>query len=95
MLLCPCIKDSISSILGEEEGEDEELEAAADHLNEDFCRELLDDKDSMMEKEAPVKPPALESLLGPLPTAASLGITESIKEFILTKDQDQSKYDLS
>ncbi|XP_066485660.1 transcription factor IIIB 90 kDa subunit isoform X2 [Tiliqua scincoides] len=85
-----CTKDSTSSIPGEEEGEDEELEAAANHLNKDFCSELLD-KDRLKEKEAPVKPPALESLLGPLPTAASLGITESIKEFILTKDQDHNE----
>ncbi|KAH0620310.1 hypothetical protein JD844_020534 [Phrynosoma platyrhinos] len=81
------LEDNTLSIFGEEEGEDEELEAAANHLNKDFYSELLD-KDRSLEKETSVRPPALESLLGPLPTAASLGITESIKECILTKDRD-------
>uniref|UniRef100_G1KRH9 Transcription factor IIIB 90 kDa subunit n=1 Tax=Anolis carolinensis TaxID=28377 RepID=G1KRH9_ANOCA len=81
------LEDNTLSIFGEEEGEDEELEAAANHLNKDFYSELLD-KDKSQEKEISVRPPALESLLGPLPTAASLGITESIKECILTKDRD-------
>lgn len=86
-----CIEDTISSIFGDEDGEDEELAAAANHLNMDFYNELLD-KDRSKEKEIAVRPSALESLLGPLPTAASLGITESIKECILTKDRDHSKY---
>ncbi|XP_044286976.1 transcription factor IIIB 90 kDa subunit-like, partial [Varanus komodoensis] len=81
------IDETVASIFGEEEGEDEELEAAANHLNKDFYSELLE-KDGSKEKEASVRPPALETLLGPLPTAASLGITESIKECILTKDRD-------
>ncbi|XP_053263937.1 transcription factor IIIB 90 kDa subunit isoform X2 [Podarcis raffonei] len=85
-----CMEDNASSIFGEEEGEDEELEAAANHLNKDFYSELLD-KDRSKEKESPLRPPALESLLGPLPTAASLGITESIKECILTKDRDHNE----
>lgn len=82
------MEDNILSIFGEEEGEDEELEAAANHLNKDFYSELVK-KDKLQEKEA--GPSALESLLGPLPTAASLGITESIKECILTKGRDHSK----
>ncbi|XP_074005853.1 transcription factor IIIB 90 kDa subunit isoform X3 [Numenius arquata] len=90
------IDDNTSSILGEEEAEDEELEAAANHLNKDFYNELHE-KDRLKKsedgewkngKEATVRPPALESLLGPLPTAASLGITESIKECISTKDRE-------
>ncbi|XP_061468334.1 transcription factor IIIB 90 kDa subunit isoform X4 [Rhineura floridana] len=85
-----CMEDNTLSIFGEEEGEDEELEAAANHLNKDFYSELLN-KDQLKEKESPVRPPALESLLGPLPTAASLGITESIKECILTKDRDHNE----
>ncbi|XP_014454258.2 transcription factor IIIB 90 kDa subunit isoform X1 [Alligator mississippiensis] len=89
------IEDNTSSIFGEEEVEDEELEAAANHLNKDFCNEILD-KDRLKTNEdrecrngnAPtVRPPALESLLGPLPTAASLGITESIKVCISTKER--------
>ncbi|XP_077179986.1 transcription factor IIIB 90 kDa subunit isoform X2 [Paroedura picta] len=85
-----CVEDNILSIFGEEEGEDEELEAAANHLNKDFCNELAM-KDQLQEKEAAAGPPALESLLGPLPTAASLGITESIKECILTKGRDHGE----
>ncbi|KFQ78111.1 Transcription factor IIIB 90 kDa subunit, partial [Phoenicopterus ruber ruber] len=88
------IEDNTSSILGEEEAEDEELEAAANHLNKDFYNELHEkdrvkkneDGECKNGNEALVRPPALESLLGPLPTAASLGITESIKECISTKD---------
>ncbi|NXD08861.1 TF3B factor, partial [Nothocercus nigrocapillus] len=90
------IEDNTSSIFGEEEAEDEELEAAANHLNKDFYHELLEkdrlktnaDGECKNGNEAPVRPPALESLLGPLPTAASLGITESIKECISTKDRE-------
>nr|XP_010303814.1 PREDICTED: transcription factor IIIB 90 kDa subunit-like [Balearica regulorum gibbericeps] len=90
------IDDSTSSILGEEEAEDEELEAAANHLNKDFYNELHEkdraktDEDGKCKNgnEALVRPPALESLLGPLPTAASLGITESIKECISAKDRE-------
>lgn len=90
------IEDNTLSIFGEEEAEDEELEAAANHLNKDFCNELLEkdrlkpgeDGDCKNGNEAPVRPPALESLLGPLPTAASLGITESIKECISSKDRE-------
>ncbi|XP_054826585.1 transcription factor IIIB 90 kDa subunit [Eublepharis macularius] len=85
-----CMEDNALSIFGEEEGEDEELEAAANHLNKDFYSELVD-KDKLEEKEAAVRPLALESLLGPLPTAASLGITESIKECILTKGRDHNE----
>ncbi|XP_069063436.1 transcription factor IIIB 90 kDa subunit isoform X2 [Pleurodeles waltl] len=89
-----------SSICGEEEA-DEELEAAANHLNKDIYDVLLDrerfnnDQESnhRLENASPVKPPALESLLGPLPTAASLGITESIKECIITKGRES--YDTS
>ncbi|XP_062433171.1 transcription factor IIIB 90 kDa subunit isoform X4 [Rhea pennata] len=90
------IEDNTSSIFGEEEAEDEELEAAANHLNKDFYNELLEkdrlktneDGECKNGSEAPVRPPALESLLGPLPTAASLGITESIKECIAAKDRE-------
>lgn len=94
--LTDSIEDNTLSIFGEEEAEDEELEAAANHLNKDFCNELLEkdrlkpgeDGDCKNGNEAPVRPPALESLLGPLPTAASLGITESIKECISSKDRE-------
>uniref|UniRef100_A0A674JLM2 Transcription factor IIIB 90 kDa subunit n=1 Tax=Terrapene triunguis TaxID=2587831 RepID=A0A674JLM2_9SAUR len=92
-------EDNTASVFGEEEAEDEELEAAANHLNKDFYNELLD-KDRLKKNEGreckngnetPVWPPALESLLGPLPTAASLGITESIQDCISTKDRDHNE----
>lgn len=94
--LTDSIEDNASSIFGEEEAEDEELEAAANHLNKDFYDELNEkdrgkgneDGECRNGSETLVRPPALESLLGPLPTAASLGITESIKECISTKDQE-------
>ncbi|XP_074960204.1 transcription factor IIIB 90 kDa subunit isoform X1 [Phalacrocorax aristotelis] len=90
------IEDNTCSVLGEEEAEDEELEAAANHLNKDFYNELHEkdrvekneDGECRNGNEALVRPPALESLLGPLPTAASLGITESIKECISAKDRE-------
>ncbi|XP_065539485.1 transcription factor IIIB 90 kDa subunit isoform X2 [Lathamus discolor] len=90
------IEDNTSSTLAEEEAEDEELEAAANHLNKDFYNELHEndrvrkneDEKCTNGNEILVRPPALESLLGPLPTAASLGITESIKECIYTKDRE-------
>ncbi|XP_078516424.1 transcription factor IIIB 90 kDa subunit isoform X2 [Lissotriton helveticus] len=94
------IDENGSSICGEDEA-DEELEAAANHLNKDFYDVLLDrerlndgkESNHRFENASPVKPPALESLLGPLPTAASLGITESIKECIITKGRES--YDTS
>lgn len=89
------IDENGSSICGEDEA-DEDLEAAANHLNKDFYDVLLDrerlnddnESNHRFENAPPVKPPALESLLGPLPTAASLGITESIKECIITKGRE-------
>ncbi|MEE6493939.1 hypothetical protein FKM82_016972, partial [Ascaphus truei] len=80
-------EDNTSSIFGEE-AEDEELEAAANHLNKDFYNELTD-KHTLNGNEETVKRLPIECLLGPLPTAASLGITESIKECISTKEQEK------
>ncbi|KAM9645260.1 transcription factor IIIB 90 kDa subunit isoform 1-T1 [Trichechus inunguis] len=87
------IEDTVSSLFGEEDVEDEELEAAASHLNKDFYRELLGDglpgsSESAGSTEEGSRPPALESLLGPLPTAASLGISESIRECISSPSRD-------
>lgn len=78
-------EDTTSSPFCEEDTEDEELEAAASHMNKDFYRELLGDDDSSEAAQGPdggTRPLALESLLGPLPTAASLGISDSIRECI-------------
>ncbi|XP_045415178.1 transcription factor IIIB 90 kDa subunit isoform X1 [Lemur catta] len=87
------VEDTTSSLLGEEDTEDEELEAAASHLNKDFYRELLGSNtpgssEAAGGPEAGSRPPALESLLGPLPTAASLGISDSIRECISSQSRD-------
>ncbi|KAI6067957.1 Transcription factor IIIB 90 kDa subunit [Aix galericulata] len=47
------IEDNASSIFGEEEAEDEELEAAANHLNKDFYNEFLE-KDRLKTNAQPV-----------------------------------------
>lgn len=84
-------EDATSSPFCEEDTEDEELEAAASHMNKDFYRELLGDDDSSEAAPGPdggSRPLALESLLGPLPTAASLGISDSIRECISSPSGD-------
>ncbi|XP_069590188.1 transcription factor IIIB 90 kDa subunit [Ranitomeya imitator] len=80
--------DDSSSIL-EDDREDEELEAAANHLNKDFYNDLSE-KTKLHGCEPTIQPIPIETLLGPLPTAASLGITESIKECIDAKGQEKS-----
>ncbi|XP_072819973.1 transcription factor IIIB 90 kDa subunit isoform X2 [Vicugna pacos] len=87
------VEDTTSSVFGEEDAEDEELEAAASHLNKDFYRELLGgglpgSSEVAGGPEGHGRPPALESLLGPLPTAASLGISDSIRECISSQSRD-------
>ncbi|XP_068847626.1 transcription factor IIIB 90 kDa subunit isoform X2 [Capricornis sumatraensis] len=87
------VEDSTSSVFGEEDTEDEELEAAASHLNKDFYRELLaggvpGGSEAAGGPEEGRRPPALESLLGPLPTAASLGISDSIRECIASPSHE-------
>lgn len=81
--------DDSSSMLGDDDREDEELEAAANHLNKDFYTELAE-KTRFHSCEPTIKPIPIETLLGPLPTAASLGITDSIKECIDTKEREKS-----
>lgn len=83
-------------MLGEEDTEDEELEAAASHLNRDFYQELLGGgvpggAAAAGGPAAGSRPPALESLLGPLPTAASLGISDSIRECISSPNREPSE----
>ncbi|XP_058843987.1 transcription factor IIIB 90 kDa subunit-like isoform X3 [Acipenser ruthenus] len=96
----PMMDDSISvasGAPGEEELDDLELEAAANHLNNNFYCEILDEKEDDEEEErtatekdrSPVKRLPLASLLGPLPTAASLGLTDSIKECIADKKDNK------
>lgn len=65
---------------------DEELQAAASHLNkglssindEDEGDEEEHDKVGEEKRDTRMKRPSLEVLLGPLPTAASLGLSNSI-----------------
>ncbi|XP_053553248.1 transcription factor IIIB 90 kDa subunit [Bombina bombina] len=80
-------EENTSSIYGEEEADDEELEAAANHLSKDFYKEF-DARTKMISDEQIIKRIPLECLLGPLPTAASLGITDSIKDCISAKEQE-------
>ncbi|RXM93676.1 Transcription factor IIIB 90 kDa subunit [Acipenser ruthenus] len=98
----PMMDDSISvasGAPGEEELDDLELEAAANHLNNNFYCEILDEKEDDEEEErtatekdrSPVKRLPLASLLGPLPTAASLGLTDSIKECIADKKDNKKE----
>ncbi|XP_062037775.1 transcription factor IIIB 90 kDa subunit isoform X2 [Lepus europaeus] len=86
------VEDTTSSLFGEEDTEDEELEAAASHLNKDFYQEVLGGTAGSSagagDPEDGSRPPALESLLGPLPTAASLGISDSIRECISSQSRD-------
>lgn len=84
-------EDATSSPPCEEDTEDEELEAAASHMNKDFYRELLGDdggSEAAGDPDGGSRPLALESLLGPLPTAASLGISDSIRECISSPSGD-------
>ncbi|XP_021510926.1 transcription factor IIIB 90 kDa subunit isoform X2 [Meriones unguiculatus] len=84
-------EDATCSPFCEEDTEDEELEAAASHMNKDFYRELLGHDGGSEAAEGPdggSRPLALESLLGPLPTAASLGISDSIRECISSPSGD-------
>lgn len=87
------VEDATASLLGEEDAEDEELEAAASHLNRDFYRELFGGGVPGSSEAAGGPglgggPPALEALLGPLPTAASLGICEPVRECISSQSRD-------
>uniref|UniRef100_A0A674B1T4 Transcription factor IIIB 90 kDa subunit n=1 Tax=Salmo trutta TaxID=8032 RepID=A0A674B1T4_SALTR len=81
--------------------EDEELEAVAQHLNQDFLCQVIQGKqqgderggEGVTEAPPPHAPPrggpSLASILGPLPSAASLGLSESIHECIAEdKDSD-------
>uniref|UniRef100_A0A3B3Q3P6 Transcription factor IIIB 90 kDa subunit n=1 Tax=Paramormyrops kingsleyae TaxID=1676925 RepID=A0A3B3Q3P6_9TELE len=87
-----------SGLPGNEDDADEELKAAAQQLTKDFYSELMPgageasraEEGSEAESEQVVLPryPPLASLLGPLPTAASLGLSESIQKCITEKDVD-------
>ncbi|XP_026079341.1 BRF1 general transcription factor IIIB subunit a [Carassius auratus] len=81
---------SSSILAGDEEEEDEELRAAASHLCSTICGEDGDGnkQDGDGEKVSPNKRPSLALLLGALPTAASLGLPESITKMREEKEND-------
>lgn len=74
----------------DEEGEDADLRAAASHLNKSLPgisdgEEQSDEERQEVreeERDSRAKRPSLEALLGPLPTAASLGLSDSIHKCV-------------
>ncbi|XP_057197919.1 BRF1 RNA polymerase III transcription initiation factor subunit a isoform X2 [Triplophysa rosa] len=87
---------SSSVLAADDEGEDEELMAAASHLCKvgfDGVDVGGDEHEQNGEKVLPSKRPSLELLLGKLPTAASLGLTESINKVGEEKENDEDAED--
>lgn len=88
---------SSSLLAGDDEGEDDELRAAASHLCSAVCGEdrggYQQERDG--EKVSPTKRPSLALLLGALPTAASLGLPESITKMGEEKENGRSVTPLS
>uniref|UniRef100_A0AAY5KI43 Transcription factor IIIB 90 kDa subunit n=1 Tax=Esox lucius TaxID=8010 RepID=A0AAY5KI43_ESOLU len=71
--------------------EDEELEAVAQHFNQDY----IWTEQSPTPPPPPKVGPSLNSILGPLPSAASLGLCESIQEcFSVDKNSGEGELDL-
>uniref|UniRef100_A0A6Q2XZN3 Transcription factor IIIB 90 kDa subunit n=1 Tax=Esox lucius TaxID=8010 RepID=A0A6Q2XZN3_ESOLU len=71
--------------LDSHEREEEELKDVAEHLNRDLCDQLISGEEEEREgkeERPPRRGPSLASLLGPMPTAASLGLPESISKCI-------------
>lgn len=84
-----------SSLLVGDDGEDEELRAAASHLCKDsgFVEMDAGGDERKHDKVTPSKRPSLELLLGTLPTAASLGLPESITKMREEKENDAESED--
>ncbi|XP_056619949.1 BRF1 RNA polymerase III transcription initiation factor subunit b isoform X1 [Triplophysa dalaica] len=96
-----------SELAGDEGREDEEIEAAAQHLNQEFISQVLPEfgqveqgetEDQERSKETPQmsgRSPhvPLKALLGPLPSAASLGLTDTIRECITENTTTDEKSD--
>ncbi len=91
-----------SGMTEDEDPEDEEMELAAQHLNQEFNSQVLEqgDQGGMKDQEGsrdtvPLSSPAshvpMTALLGPLPSAASLGLTDSIRECITEEDTTNGK----
>lgn len=77
--------DDEISLPGWQEREDKELKAVAQHLNKDLCDQVLPGEEEegygeRQEERLPRRGPSLVSLLGPMHTAASLGLPESISK---------------
>ncbi|XP_051511723.1 BRF1 RNA polymerase III transcription initiation factor subunit b isoform X1 [Myxocyprinus asiaticus] len=96
-----------SGLTGDDDPEDEEMEAAVQHLNQEFISQVLPEFEQgdqgVLEAQDAGKETAqlpsrsthmpLTALLGPLPSAASLGLTDSIRECITeetTNAEDKS-----
>ncbi|XP_047668047.1 BRF1 RNA polymerase III transcription initiation factor subunit a isoform X2 [Tachysurus fulvidraco] len=80
----------------DDEVEDEDLRAAASHLNTDLPR--VGDREERRdtteeEQDSPPKRPSLEALLGPLPTAASLGLSDSIQKCVGEEKENEQTSD--
>ncbi|KAG7334486.1 hypothetical protein KOW79_002893 [Hemibagrus wyckioides] len=87
-----CVRDL------DDEGEDEDLRAAASHLNTDLpClgdgEECDKERQEAREEERDslTKRPSLEALLGPLPTAASLGLSDSIHKCVGEEKENENE----
>ncbi|KAK3554634.1 hypothetical protein QTP70_030005 [Hemibagrus guttatus] len=81
-----------------DEGEDEDLRAAASHLNTDLPHlsdgEECDkerQEETEEERDSLTKRPSLEALLGPLPTAASLGLSDSIHKCVGEEKENENE----
>lgn len=81
--------------------EEEEIVVAAQHLNEDFINQVLPEleqsppggTEAQEQGKAAGRPSGsnlvpLTSLLGPLPSAASLGLTHSIRHCMTEEGED-------
>uniref|UniRef100_A0A8C7MA94 Transcription factor IIIB 90 kDa subunit n=1 Tax=Oncorhynchus kisutch TaxID=8019 RepID=A0A8C7MA94_ONCKI len=95
-------EDDEISLPDGEEREDEELKAVAQHLNKELCDQVISGEEDGegQEERPPRRGPSLASLLGPMPTAASLGLPESISKCIgeekeNDEDAENGELDLS
>lgn len=92
---------SMTSSLGvcDLDDEDEDLRAAVSRLNEDQPgvgdgEERCDEERrgaTEEERDSPNKRPSLEALLGPLPTAASLGLSDSIQKCVGEEKENENE----
>lgn len=86
-----------SSMLDLDE-EDEDLRVAASHLNQDLPGDGDEPRDEEQqeaeveegERDSRSKRPSLEALLGPLPTAASLGLSDSINKCVGEEKENEN-----